>query len=292
MLGCQCSRPSGNGRHIGPAVGALPATKSAKTVASSGKIVAATDARHPLLFFVLIGLMPSAVFGIANFLFNQGGNHTPLEGDAVGDYFMHIEVPCVNGLLYPIAVLSVVMFAWPVLTTVSKIGKGRRIDASILPGIVSSAPCVGDFAAWMGMSLWIISGIIFPGWLNLHFGGKSFYDTEKYAQFLISQIASGWISSTLTFFLITGIFVRAFYPALIRPEQSGADEVVHINRLERRCIYGLALTFTAMFFALGLMIALPGTATTAEKYWRVILPIVGFFGSIWSFWMLQLIRSI
>jgi hypothetical protein len=243
---------------------------------------------HPLLFFIVIGLAPSAIFGAANYLFNRV-QHTPTEGEQ-GEFFERYEVPWVNGLLYPVAVFAVVGFAWPVITCVAQIGKRRAIDATILPKLRRRALWVGDFAGWVGMALWIVSGAAFPGLHRLHFGQESFYDTRKFAEFIISQIATGWISSTLTFFLITGMFVRVFYPVLVRPEQSSSDEVSELARLSRRCTICLALTFVSMFAALGL-IALPGSVTPTTQIWHIILPIVGAFGSGWAFWMLQLIRA-
>lgn len=186
---------------------------------------------RPLFYFIVVGLAPSAIFGFLNYLFNRGQN-TPIAG-ATGEFFERVEVRWVNGLLYPIAVFFVVLFAWPVLTAVAQTVRGSRLDAVQLPKLRRRSLYVGNCAAWIGMALWIASGIIFPGWLKLHFGAEDdFYSSEKYASFILSQTATGWISSTLTFFLITGFFVRAFYPVLVRPEQSNSDEVADLMRLD------------------------------------------------------------
>lgn len=47
------------------------------------------------------------------------------------------------------------------------------------------------------------------------------------------------------------------------------------------------LTLIGFFISLGLT-AMPNTATTL---WRVSLVVVGAFGSLWAFWMLQVIRT-
>src|SRR5262249_7970117 len=162
-------------------------------------------------------------FGGANVAFNKG-KLTPREQDGVQqDYFDHYEIPTVNGLLYPTAVIAVVAFACPVIISVYRIVNSKSIDSLNLSSVRRRALWIGDFAGWVGMALWVVSGIVFPLWHRMQFGDESFYSGTMFAKFLTSQIVTGWISSTLTFFLITGMFVRDYFPVLVRPEQSTAE---------------------------------------------------------------------
>src|SRR5262249_15354394 len=177
-------------------------------------------------------------------------------------------------------------FAWPVLAAVGSAGSGKPIEAATTPKLRRRALRVGDFAAWMGMSLWIISGIAFPAGQFIKFGITE-VDPLDFAKFLASQVVTGWISSTLTFFLLTFIFVRSFYPVLVRPEETHSDEVEHLVSLDRRCGWCFALTIVATFLALVLMALL----TTTSLGWRIGLPVIGGICSLAAYWMSQLIRT-
>ncbi len=242
--------------------------------------------RWPFWFFVILGLMPSAVFSMANLAFNKG-QFIPDEG-AQREFFEQVQVPVVNGFSFPIAVGLVVGFAWPVLVAVGRVGTGKPIGYDDLARLRHRALWVGDAAAWVSMALWVVSGFVFPVWQYMRFG-----DTSRVGllPFLGSQVASGWISSTLTFFLLTFMFVRAFYPVLVRPEQSHGEEVKHLSRLEMRCSICFYLTIAAPFIALLLLIAFKSQQTTTQNGWTIALIVLGGVDILLAAKILQIIRA-
>ncbi len=235
--------------------------------------------RWPFWFFVAVGLMPSAVFSTLNLMFNSGQFID--ETGPTHDFFWKVEVPVVNLVSFPIAIFCVFAFAWPVLAAVGRVASGKPMDLNRLTTLRWRALWVGDFAAWFGMALWLVSGVIFPYWQYLHFGENK----VGWLNFLASQIACGWISSTLTFFLLTWMFVRAFYPVLVRPEQDHAEEVEQLMRLGRRCGVCFGLTLFGTFFASALL-AVSGLRTP----WMGGLAIIGFVVSFAAYRMFQSIR--
>ena len=237
--------------------------------------------RWPFWFFVMVGLAPSVVFSVANLQFNKG-QFIPASGPQ-HDFFENIQVPVVNGTAFPIAIFLVVRFAWPVLKAVGRIGTGKSVSGEELARCRRRALRVGDFAAWLGLALWLISGLVFPLWQYFQFGDDN---RVGFLNFIASQIACGWISSTLTFFLLTFMFVRAFYPVLVRPDETHGEELIGLTRLERRCGICFVLTFTAPFFASGLL-AISGLQTV----WMFSLAVIGFVCSIVAYNMLQLIKA-
>jgi serine/threonine protein kinase len=240
--------------------------------------------RWPFWFFVTIGLAPSVIFSFLNLQFNQD-NLTHHDKEAQLNFFK-LEVLVVNGVLFPIAISFVLWFAWPVLLAVGKAGSGKPIESTTTPKLRRRALRVGDFAAWLGMSLWLLSGIAFPAGQLFKFGAVA-VDPTDFATFLASQVVTGWISSTLTFFLLTFIFVRAFYPVLVRPDETHIEEVDGLVKLAHRCGWCFGLTIFATFLALGL-VAL-GTATSL--WWKIGLPVIGGACSLAAYWMSQLIRA-
>jgi hypothetical protein len=243
--------------------------------------------RWPFWFFVGLGLVPNAIFSSLNLAFNSG-QIIPERGQnaAIFDYFWHVQVWVVNGVAFPIAVFLVFRFAWDVLREVGRTGSGQTIDANELVRLRRRALWVGDYAGWLGMALWLISGIVFPLWLHLKFGSNDFVGPKQYASFLASQIVCGWIASTLTFFLLTFMFVRAFYPVLVRPEQANDEDVDGLMRLERRCSICVYLTVAAPFFAIMLL------AMGTKVFWApFVMAGLGGICSLAAFKLLQAIRG-
>ncbi len=248
--------------------------------------------RWPFWFFVAVGLMPSAVFSFLNLKFNSQDIVPPPDNadrTEINRFFWNVEVPTVNLVAFPIAIGLVVGFAWPVLKAVGRVGSGKPVDSADLARNRRRALWVGDFASWMGMSLWIISGFVFPFWLQMYFGGSSEIALPQYRSFMASQIACGLISSTLTFFLLTFMFVRAFYPVLVRPEQAHPEEVNELMRLVRRCGWCFYLTMFAPFFAV-IVLAFFGTREHVEQIWMGSLAIIGVIGCLLAFRLLQALR--
>ena len=86
------------------------------------------------------------------------------------------------------------------------------------------------------------------------------------------------------------MFVRAFYPVLVRPEQSHGEEVASLNRLEFRSSICFYLTIAAPFFALFLLIAFKTQQTDTQNGWSIALIIIGVLDSIFAGLILQTIR--
>ena len=238
--------------------------------------------------------MPSTFFSVMNIQFNSK-EFIPVpdspSNTAVYDFFWNREVPVVNLVSFPIAVFLVFYVAWPVLIAVGRAGTDKEAAPGELIRLRRRALWVGDSAAWLGMGLWTISGIAIPLWENLHFGEIPGVGMKQYGNFLASQIACGWISSTLTYFLLTFMFVRAFYPVLIKPDQQHSDEADHLMRLNTRCLVCFVMTFSAPFFALFLLAFHGMKQEGAQKAWMIILTLIGFVVSIVAFFIMQAIRT-
>jgi len=250
--------------------------------------------RWPFWFFVCVGLMPSVFFSVMNLQFNSREFIPPPDSptnEAIHNFFWNVEVPVVNAVSFPVAIFLVFYVAWPVLVAVGRVGSGKQMPSEDLSRLRRRALWVGDSAAWLGMALWVISGIVFPLWQNLHFGEIHGVGMVQYGNFLASQIACGWISSTLTFFLMTFMFVRAFYPVLVKPDQQHSDDADHLLRLNTRCLVCFAMTFSAPFFALFLLAFHGMKQEGAQKVWMIVLTLIGFGVSIGTFFIMQMIRT-
>src|SRR5262249_51656255 len=145
--------------------------------------------RKPVTWFVVVGLLPSVLFSVVNW----GFNHDVFVHATVKDFFERVEVPVINGVMFPIAIYLVLRFTWPILRAIRRTIAGERIEATELAAVRRRALWIGDFTAWLGMALWTITGISFPAWMYFHFGAVDGAGFEQFRNFLVSQIATGAI---------------------------------------------------------------------------------------------------
>ena len=144
--------------------------------------------------------------------------------DDVKNFFNNVQVPVINGITFSIAIFLVVRFSWPVLTALRRAARHENVAPDELQRARCRALWIGDYAAWLGMGLWIVTGLTFPTWLHLHFGSIKGAGIHEFESFLASQIACGGISSTITFFLINLLMVRVYFPVLLRNDLGDGAE--------------------------------------------------------------------
>ena len=210
----------------------------------------------------------------------------------VKDFFNNVQVPVINGVTFSIAIFLVVRFSWPVLTALRRAARHENVAPDELQQARRRALWIGDYAAWLGMGLWVVTGLTFPTWLHLHFGNINGAGIHEFESFLASQIACGGISSTITFFLINLLMVRVYFPVLLRNDLGDGAEGKQLLRLERRSSICFYLTVTASFVTPILALALIISSISGDlvKAWMGILSVIGFVSCFASFKLLQVIR--
>lgn len=195
--------------------------------------------RHPLLSVTLVGLIPSVLLTPVNIILNVRGiiNQT---SKAEEDAFWERLMPLINGIAWPLPIILLVVFAWPMLSALKQFRESQTVDkASWLRH--------GGRTLWLGLATaivvflgWVICGIAFPCGVDLAVN-EGELGSSHYVQFIVSQSMHGWIAAAGTYFLVTFLCVRAIYPRLIPYEPPP-------NRAER----GLALVqrVNAVFMAM------------------------------------------
>ena len=210
----------------------------------------------------------------------------------VQDFFNTVQVRVINGVTFSIAIFLVVRFSWPVLTALRRAARHENVAPDELHRARRRALWIGDYAAWLGMGLWVVTGLTFPTWLHLRFGNIDGAGIHEFESFLASQIACGGISSTITFFLINLLMVRVYFPVLLRNDLGDGAEGKQLVRLERRSSICFYLTVTASFVTPILALALIISSISGDlvKAWMGILSVIGFVSCFASFKLLQVIR--
>lgn len=202
--------------------------------------------KYPIWAFVLAGVFPHIVFSVLNIVFNKWLiiDHLPEEAQSL---FWN-QVAAVNTIAYAIGVGIGVRLVWPVIRAVKGYRRGAPPPAEGLPSLRRRSLTIGDFLTWLGFVLWLVSGIVFPVWLNA--GG--YFDASKsnyYLYFFLSQVICGLIASSETFFFLNFVSVRGFHPLLIETDRTDLEEIDRLMRLSRRGYLYFGLAIVAPFLA-------------------------------------------
>jgi serine/threonine protein kinase len=179
---------------------------------------------------VLAGLLPNAFASILNITYNR---YEII--DKLGTQAMHVfkqQLLIVNLLAYPLGIGVLLSLTLPVLRGVRQRVCGVSPAALAVPASVLRRRCLrlGDMVAWVSAAEWIVSGIVFPIWLSLDATTSANLDRIHYLHFLTSQALCGLPAAMLTFFCVTFLCLRVFYPLLIEP---GVPDVSALERLQR-----------------------------------------------------------
>ncbi len=211
---------------------------------------------YPALSMLLTGLIPSAIMSPLNIW----ANHTIAIDGFNREFFHRIEEPAVNAILFPFGVLV----GWWLLRPIR--GKDREKAAS----------CALRFpwmAFYLVLTIWAISGLIFPLW-NIWGGGGKLGLSDIFG-FFVSQFLHGVLAAASALVLVSSVSLRSVYYRLIDSNEN-VSEVRLLTQLDRYLILARSLLQVTPLFAL-LAIAV---SAQLNRFIFLNLALVGFVGHI------------
>jgi hypothetical protein len=171
-----------------------------------------------------------------------------------------------------------VWLAWPVLEGVLRRRLGKSEDPAHRAEQRRRCLRIGEYVAWVTAGAWTVCGIVFPVWLRLD-ERTAALSLDKYAVFFTDLVLCGLMAATLSFFCITFVAVRAFYPRLIDPDVNDPAALPSITSLARRSgFYFLAAVAVPFIAVLAAVLLLKGN----DQYAVFALGLIGlaaFFAS-------------
>jgi serine/threonine protein kinase len=208
--------------------------------------------RHPLLSLIAAGVVPNSIASTLNIQFNIAAMINPI-GEIVPEvpkHFNSVQLPVVNAIAFPLGTLIVVVLAWPLFRAFGQLRKKQSPSTEELPALWRAALRIGDFMAIVSFVEWLVSGLVFPLWVNTKFDQHL-----SYAKFMTSQIHCGMLAASMTFFCATLLSVRVLLPALISPESSAEAGLPSVLSLGRRVwwyFWGTAAVIPSAFVSFNL----------------------------------------
>ncbi|HVX16028.1 MAG TPA: serine/threonine-protein kinase [Pirellulales bacterium] len=226
--------------------------------------------RHPWPLLIAAGVLPNMVLGALNIAYNAQEILRHVQDPEVLHVFK-IQIVVVNLIAYVIGAGIPIALAWPVVRAV------RRCLTAADPGEASRwrerSLMLGRYIARVSGVEWLISGLVFPAWLQFALKGPIGLDARQYVHFFGSQSLCGLLAATTSFFLATSYSLRVLTPALLDPDHDDPSLGRALDRLSMATGLYTRLTSVAVPMALILMPLVP----SQSRWTFFVLGLVGLF---------------
>lgn len=227
---------------------------------------------------LLAAMIPNIVAGVFNFEYNVAAIIQPLpDTQRVFDKLQMI----VNAIAYPIGFGVTLWFLIPLLKSL-KPGttyKNRRHQRR-------RSLAIGPFVAGLGMTLWVIAGLIYP--FILHMKRPGGLELHWHVHFFSSLLVCGLIAAAYPFFVASSIAVKSVFPHLLRRDTLTAEDAFSLRKLLRQSIPFLYLAGGVP--ALGMLFLL--LIDQNDTHSQTALKVLSALGAIGFGLMLNLARSL
>jgi len=218
----------------------------------------------PLLALVVMGLTPNACAGYFNLTYNleRINKYHP----ELLERFMMVQ-KCMNSVVFPLGVLVGIWLA----VRIRRLLKQPKTPEAETGG--NQTLLFGFYVSMLTLSLWTISGIIFPIAINV---GMTLKDSVGfYSHFFLSLSLCGIVAMAYPYFFLTSLAVRVNYPALVRKKIVTGPRWRTLQRI--RLLNRIHLILTALVPMLSVLLAV---AFDSEQKWALMIAsgggIIGF----------------
>jgi hypothetical protein len=124
-----------------------------------------------------------------------------------------------------------------------------------------------EISSKTSLLVWLAAGVVYPVSIGLASPGLP---ASAYVHFLASLALCGLIATAYPFFFVAFLSVRVLYPALVRREASGVEDVIELRELSR--LLGRYLLLAALVPLVAVLVLV---VTGSESRWALTVPSVG-----------------
>jgi eukaryotic-like serine/threonine-protein kinase len=240
--------------------------------------------RHPIWTTVICIVTINAIVSYFNIIFNADRllMHFNMTSE---DPVWRLQIAVVNLLAYSIGIWTLLRLALPVLK-----GAGPTppsVSREQMAEIRRRASKLGEYFAKVGITLWIATGIVFPVLLSTHSEAPELPSVIRPTiLFLLSQVLFGITASTLSYFIMTFLVVRYFYPRLLSRDVAQPQEASQLVTLSQRMSIYSWLAYSVPVGAVLVLMSFTENRTLALR-----LGAVGFVGSLFTHRLDRIIRD-
>ncbi len=237
-------------------------------------------ARFPMFFAMAVALLPNGFAGWLNYLYNHSQVTTYAPASLASFEWIAFVL---NVFYFSLGAGLAYHFVGPVATTI-RLTQGSHQDASAIRQARNESLRLGSLGSYIGIGLWLSSGILFP--LSLQLFAPEI-QLNLYIHFLASMTVCGLIAAAYPFFCLTFLVVHVFYPRLIRCAPGNDEDELALKALEGRLSWPLFVAAIVPLASL-LMVAVLGIETPLVS---LTLIVSGLLGLVMAYLLYTRIRD-
>ena len=223
--------------------------------------------KWPQASIILATVIPNLITAVFNFQYNRGEILSAMpDADPM---FMRIQT-VVNLVAFPAGILSAFWLIRRVADA-TRVSDARKLSSDSIAGLRQRCLQLGNLAAAVGLTLWIIAAPIYPLALHLTRGNVP---TTIYGHFLASLTLCGLTAAAYPFFAVSLIALRCLYPLLVQWSAISAAELPNLRKLSQSAWLHLFLAAAVPMLAV-MILALTGLN---RRFALVVLAVSGTVG--------------
>lgn len=196
--------------------------------------------KKPLAAFLLAAIGPHMFAAVFNFAYNDLAiKHATELGEFSEKAFEAFQVMVlgVNAVAFPVGFYFCIRFGRPVTNSIRNLS-ARNLSEESAAGIRQRMFRLSRFVTVLGISEWLIAGMIYPLGLRLQIGQL---DPHWYLHFFWSLLICGLIAAAYPFFFTSTLTLRAFLPQLLQHHRLNEKDVSELHRLSDQSAWSLYL---------------------------------------------------
>lgn len=203
--------------------------------------------RWPLTAIISVTVIPNLIAAVFNFLYNQAEIQASMP--TAEPTFMRI-MSIINMITFPTGMLSAGWLAGSV-TRATRIDEQMRLTTAELQERRRRCLQLGNVAALVGLTLWLIAAPAYPILLHLLRGAVP---ASIYANFVASLTLCGLIAAAYPFFFVSLLAVRCLYPSLVHWDTMSKEELPALKKLARNLWGHLILAATVPMLSVMILV--------------------------------------
>jgi serine/threonine protein kinase len=224
--------------------------------------------RAALFALVLAAILPNAVGGVLNFIYNRSEIIAHLPG--AESVFVNVQ-GAINAVAFSGGIVILIVLARPVLRALRGLDERAPPGADVVAAARRRCLVLGDLTAGVGVAEWLLAGLAYPVSLCAALGPQPL---EFFLHFFVSLALCGLLAAIQPFFWVTFLSVRVLLPPLLRRQGVDAVALVGMERLKRRTGLYLLLSAAAPMLSVAAMAAMGSENRAALG----VLSVVGLAG--------------
>jgi eukaryotic-like serine/threonine-protein kinase len=228
--------------------------------------------RHPVTTTLAVGLLPNIVMSVLNIVYNWSqivGALSP----AAQQLFFGSQILVVNSCAFTLGLGYILVTRWKMFRTLARLAGGKKVELQPSTRLVRQCLTLGATTAVVSVTLWTVSGFIFPTWMRYFAADVAQLTPGQYVHFVVSNMLCGLIAATQSYYVVTYLSVRLCFPWLLQARPADARELPELSNLAQLGRIVLGATVLVPFLSLAALLL-----NDVQKAEIGAIAATGFFG--------------